>query len=112
METIYTYLTDYLYSFLEFIWLPVGIWSLLAGIVWIFIRNNEQLHPQYHYQIRLGVLLSLPAGLLVLSAIQSVELLLQGAEQSVNLALFTVAYPLEVSVSSVQSQSLFHFLNF
>jgi TonB family protein len=109
MEATLTYLIDYLNSFLGFIWLPIGIWSLFAGIVWFIIKNMEQLHPQYHYQVRLGILFSLPAGLLMLAAIQGIEKLLQGTEEPLNLAFFTVSYPVEVSVSPVQSQSLFSY---
>jgi len=109
METLAVEFTGYLNVFLSFIWLPIAIWSLLALIVWAYMRNKEQLHPQYHYQVRLGVLFSLPAGLLALSAIQGIEYLLQGTEEPVNLALFTVSYPVEVSVSSAQTESLFTF---
>ena len=109
METLALELIEYLNVFLSFIWLPIGIWSLLALLVWAYMRNKEQLHPQYHYQVRLGVLFSLPAGLLALSAIQGMEYLLQGAEEPVNLALFTVSYPVEVSVTSAQTESLFTF---
>ncbi len=109
METLAVEFIGYLNVFFSFIWLPIAIWSLLALIVWAYMRNKEQLHPQYHYQVRLGVLFSLPAGLLALSAIQGIEYLLQGTEEPVNLALFTVSYPVEVSVSSAQTESLFTF---
>ena len=49
---------------IQFAWLPVLIWTLFAGSVALLLKAANKIHPQYHYHIRLALILGLPLGLL------------------------------------------------
>jgi len=49
---------------LHFFWLPLTIWTALSLLVVVLLRKLEQLHPAYHYHIRLALMAGLPVGLI------------------------------------------------
>lgn len=51
-------------NLVQFAWLPVLIWTLFAGGVTLLLKAMNKIHPQYHYHIRLALILGLPLGLL------------------------------------------------
>ena len=86
-------------SVIHFAWLPVLIWTLVAGSVMLFLRSAGKLHAQYHYHIRLALMAGLPLGLLSTWLIEqlSAALTAMGAEAA-SLKVIAVMYPLEVGL--------------
>src|SRR6056297_1338022 len=64
MEPIIEQMIHFFRGILEFAWLPILIWSLFAGIILMIMKAASRLHPQYHYHIRLALILGLPLGLI------------------------------------------------
>jgi TonB family protein len=58
-ETIY-----FFQGIIQFAWFPVLVWTLFAGGVILLLKAAQNVHPQYHYHIRLALVLGLPLGLL------------------------------------------------
>ena len=58
-ETIY-----FFEGIIQFAWFPVLVWTLFAGGVILLLKAAQNLHPQYHYHIRLALVLGLPLGLM------------------------------------------------
>jgi TonB family protein len=64
MERVIIELSQLGASSLYFFWLPLTIWTVLSLFVVIILRKLEQLHPAYHYHIRLALIAGLPVGLI------------------------------------------------
>jgi len=64
MEPIIEQMIHFFRGILEFAWLPILIWSLFAGVILMIMKAASRLHPQYHYHIRLALILGLPLGLI------------------------------------------------
>jgi len=64
MEPIIEQMIHFFRGILEFAWLPILIWSLFAGATLMIMKAVSRLHPQYHYHIRLALILGLPLGLM------------------------------------------------
>jgi TonB family protein len=47
------------------IWLPVGIWTLVAGAVLLFLNLRKSIAPLYQYHLRIVTLVALPGGILL-----------------------------------------------
>ena len=45
------------------LWIPVLLWTVVAGGCWYMLSRTDRLHPQTHYSARLALLASLPVGL-------------------------------------------------
>lgn len=105
-SVIYSILSFAEYLLSEF-WLPVSIWTVIAFTLLIGVKRFPTIHPQYHYQLRLAALLSLPAGVILLLILQGFELLLSsGTSEIYNLKLLTVSAPLEIDVAEAAGGAL------
>lgn len=62
METLFT-LGSWAW---QSVWTPLIVWTFLAGLLYLILKKLP-MHPLAHYYIRLGILTSLPAGLLFVS---------------------------------------------
>ncbi|WP_340102719.1 TonB family protein [Rhodohalobacter sp. 8-1] len=51
-------------NLIHFAWLPVLIWTLFAGGITLLLKAANRIHPQYHYHIRLALIMGLPLGLM------------------------------------------------
>ena len=50
---------------IRFIWMPVGIWTLLAGLFYFLLRYTPDNRPIFKYQAATALLWSLPLGILM-----------------------------------------------
>lgn len=51
-------------TIIQFAWFPVVVWTLFAGGIILLLKAATKVHPQYHYHIRLALVLGLPLGLI------------------------------------------------
>ncbi|TVQ67769.1 MAG: TonB family protein [Balneolaceae bacterium] len=101
MESFVLFLADHFEKSAELFWIPVSIWTLVALLVWTSTQWMKRLHPQIHYHIRLAMLVSLPAGLLVLGLLHGIEAWFTGGtEEAPVLKVFTVMSPVEITLTS------------
>jgi len=64
MELIIQQSINFFQGIIQFAWLPVLIWTLFAGGLILLLKAAAKIHPQYHYHIRLALILGLPLGLM------------------------------------------------
>ncbi len=101
METIIQQLASYSETIFMFLWLPVLIWTALAAFGWTVLRVLPNLHPQYHYRGRLAIILSLPAGLIALCAIQIIEKNWYTESAAATLKFVTLSSPVDFQTVTV-----------
>ncbi len=46
-------------------WMPIGIWTLLAALYQLFLKQQNTVPPQAHYQMSTALILALPLGALL-----------------------------------------------
>ncbi len=100
MENIVLHISAAASEVIQFMWLPIVIWTVLSIAGWLILRSLPSLHPQYHYHMRLAMLLALPAGLIALTALQGFSSLFMSqstAEASLKFVTFT-APPIEITL--------------
>lgn len=82
-------------------WLPMLIWTIVTAATWFFLKNSERMHPFYHYHIRLALLLSLPAGYLLLGLQHLLGSWITSSETPAEaLKLIVVSAPFEITASA------------
>ena len=64
MEFIIQQSINVFQTIIQFAWLPVLIWTLFTGGVILLLKAASKIHPQYHYHLRLALILGLPLGLI------------------------------------------------
>lgn len=105
--TLLEYLTFMGASIVSFIWVPLLIWTFLAGSVLAILRFCQNLHVLYHYHIRLALLLALPIGLLFTGLAEFVaNSSIVGIEASTSLKFLSLKTPDVISVSASESANL------
>lgn len=61
--------TQFLYNLgaesISLFWMPIAIWTLLALVYLLFLRQKSSMPPQAHYQILTALILALPVGALL-----------------------------------------------
>ncbi|MFU8862046.1 MAG: TonB family protein [Cyclonatronaceae bacterium] len=90
METLLIDLSAIGKTVLQSIWVPVAVWTLLAGIATLVLRWLDGIHAAYHYQARLALILSLPAGTLFYLLLGPLTTLIAGAETTTSLLVLSL----------------------
>ncbi|REL24317.1 TonB family protein [Rhodohalobacter sp. SW132] len=107
MELWLQQFTEISRAFFYFAWLPLVIWTLLAGTILVALRSAGKLHAQYHYHIRLALIAGLPLGLLSTWGVDQVSALLTAAgAEAASLKVIAVMAPIETGIST-QSSTIF-----
>lgn len=84
-------------DFLSFLWFPVLIWTLLTVVVLAGLKLLFTIHVQYHYHVRLGLILALPAGLLMAGLASFADSYFMSAEQaSAPFRILILSPPIEI----------------
>ncbi|NBC26324.1 MAG: TonB family protein [Bacteroidetes bacterium] len=101
MELWMQHISELVQSLLEFTWLPILIWSSVAGIAAALLHRAERLHVQVQYHLRIALVISLPLGLLSAWGVDQLSTMLtaMGAQAS-SLKVLSVTSPLEVGISA------------
>jgi len=96
----------YSQSFIEWAWLPILIWTVIAGVVLAILNSSKRIHLQYHYHARLALIAALPFGMLATFSLEKLSgMIFSGQAAASNLKFVTVMAPIEVGAT--QSESLF-----
>jgi len=96
----------YSQSFIEWAWLPILIWTVIAGVVLAILNSSKRIHLQYHYHARLALIAALPFGMLATYSLEKLSgMIFSGQAAASNLKFVTVMAPIEVGAT--QSESLF-----
>ena len=105
MDTLQSFAT-YSQSFIEWAWLPILIWTVIAGAVLAILNSSKRIHLQYHYHARLALIAALPFGMLATYSLEVLSgMIFSGQAAASNLKFVTVMAPIEVGAT--QSESLF-----
>ncbi|CAN5233799.1 hypothetical protein BH23BAC3_BH23BAC3_06970 [soil metagenome] len=104
MELLIQQLTELSRELIHFSWLPLFIWTLVAGLVMAMLKTAGNLHVQFHYHIRLALIAGLPLGLLSTWLVEQVSAVLfaMGADAA-SLKVIAVMAPLEIGLSTESS---------
>jgi TonB family protein len=84
------------------VWLPLLIWTLAGAALWLMIRNRD-LHPQFHYHIRLALIYALPVGLLSVFAVEYGSRILF-TQNSEAYKLIYVSAPFDLGVTPAETE--------
>jgi TonB family protein len=79
---------------IEFLWLPVIIWTLIAAPVAWGLHKYDSLNPIYHYHIRTALLMVLPLGLL---GTYLIDVVINATESAASGLTITIQNPISVS---------------
>ncbi|MCC5906756.1 MAG: M56 family metallopeptidase [Balneolaceae bacterium] len=101
MESFITQIASYTEQVLIFAWFPILIWTAATGIIWLILKLSVNLHPQYHYHGRLAILISLPAGLIFLAALQRAGNVLLPDSSAGSMAIVSFPSPLDFSSGAI-----------
>lgn len=105
MDTLQSFAT-YSQSFIEWVWLPLLIWTVIAGAVLAILNSSKRIHLQYQYHARLALIAALPFGMLATYSLEKLSgLMFSGQAAASNLKFVTVMAPIEVGAA--QSESVF-----
>jgi len=63
----------YSQSFIEWAWLPILIWTVIAGVVLAILNSSKRIHLQYHYHARLALIAALPFGMLATYSLEKLS---------------------------------------
>ncbi len=104
MELLIQQLTELSRDLIHFSWLPLLIWTLVAGLIMAMLRKAGNLHVQFHYHIRLALIAGLPLGLISTWLVEQVSAVLfaMGAEAA-SLKVIAVIAPLEIGITTESS---------
>ena len=102
MEFITQELVYFFQVLIRFAWLPVVIWTLCAGGVLLLLKAAPKVHPQYHYHIRLALILGLPFGLTFAWLADKAALYFS---EPAALTFISVVSPIEVGINSAPADS-------
>lgn len=94
-------------AILSFAWMPVLIWTLVVILVLSLIQVFSRLHIQYHYHVRLSLLLALPAGLVIAFLVQTIGSMMSSPDTA--LQFIVVQPPIEISATEGQNDPSFLF---
>lgn len=103
MEPIIEQMVHFFREIIEFAWLPILIWSICAGAILMIMKAVSRLHPQYHYHIRLALILGLPFGLIVAWVADQAALYFS---EPAALTFISVSSPIEIGLSAGQADVL------
>ncbi|MEX1010474.1 MAG: M56 family metallopeptidase [Balneolaceae bacterium] len=82
------------------VWQPLWIWTLAAALLLLIAPLLRTFHSQYSYHLRLGLLLALPAGLLMAFLLQGAAALMSsGIEDGASFKLILVQAPVAMSLT-------------
>jgi len=105
MDTLQSFAT-YSQSFIEWAWLPILIWTVIAGAVLAILNSSKRIHLQYHYHARLALIAALPFSMIATYSLEVLSrMIFSGQAAASNLKFVTVMAPIEVGAT--QSESLF-----
>lgn len=106
MPSIYSSIADFGRMFIEFIWFPVLVWTLFSLLALLFLRFFKTVHSQYQYDIRLALLIALPAGMAVTFLIEGFgSHFFPGDSADESLKFISVVSPIEVGIVSQDETS-------
>ena len=105
MEIFITQTAAFTEQAVQFAWLPVLIWTIFSFFIWLILRKADHVHPQYHYHGRLAMILSLPAGLFVLAALQGAGSWLFPETPAGSMKIVTFISPIEIGVTPVEASA-------
>lgn len=89
---------------LSFLWFPVLIWTFLTVVVLAGLKLLFTIHVQYHYHVRLGLILALPAGLIMAGLASLADSYFITTEQaSAPFRFIIVSPPIEITGSEPQN---------
>ena len=102
MEILTQQLVYFFQVLIQFAWLPVLIWTLCAGGILLLLKATPKIHPQYHYHIRLALILGLPFGLTFAWLADKAALYFS---EPAALTFISVASPIEVGLNSAPANT-------
>lgn len=103
MEPLLSLFAEYGQQLVQFVWLPLLIWTVAALVLISILPLAKNLHPQYHYHLRLAALFALPAGFAAMLLTDWAGSLFTAAGQPENvLKIITVAPPMEIGVTAAE----------
>lgn len=93
-------------SLFQLFWFPVAVWTVLAILTFGILKTISQIHPQYHYQIRVALVLALPLGILASWMMDALSGFVMSAEaSSATLKFVAVMSPIEL-IPAQEHQSM------
>jgi hypothetical protein len=106
MESLVQQFIEISRSLIHFAWLPVLIWTIVAGVTLAMMKKANNIHVQYHYHVRLALIAGLPLGLFSAWLIEQIAhaMSVMGAEEA-SLKVFAVMAPMEIGISTAESAS-------
>lgn len=93
---------QHIQNLIQFAWLPVLIWTLFAGGATLLLKAANEIHPQYHYHIRLALILGLPLGLLFSWL---ADLAATYFTEPAALTIISMVSPIEVGLSPTKAEA-------
>ncbi|MCC5915321.1 MAG: TonB family protein [Balneolaceae bacterium] len=109
MEQLFFRSADFASNLFSAGWLPLTIWTLAALLIWMVLRWNDSIHPVYQYHSRLAIIIALPAGFLLLLALEAAQGLFIPAASEATLKVFYVTSPIEIGLSQPAEESAIPF---
>jgi len=91
---------------LHFFWLPLFIWTLFSFLIVISLRKFEKLHPAYHYNIRIALIMSLPIGFISWSLFAHFLTPSKVVDQVLPQHLFVLLNPVTVGQKSLDTSTI------
>ncbi|MCC5940226.1 MAG: hypothetical protein JJU37_01690, partial [Balneolaceae bacterium] len=111
MDRLILSLSENFEQTVSFLWLPLLIWTCISAAAWVVLKFSDSIHPHYQYHTRLALLISLPAGFLLLAGLQGLEsaLFAQNTAES-SLKIITVMAPMEIGITPAETTASLTFL--
>lgn len=94
-------------SVFQLFWFPIAVWTVLAILTFGILKAVSQIHPQYHYQIRVALVLALPIGILASWLMDALSgFIISPEASSATLKFVAVMAPMDIiPVQEAQSMS-------
>ena len=106
MESFITQTATITEQAIQFVWLPVLIWTIFSIFTWLILRSADNVHPQYHYHGRLALIFALPAGLMVLALLQGTGSWLFPETPAETMKIVTFISPIEIGITPSEATSV------
>ncbi len=86
-------------------WLPLLIWTAIAFVVWMALRVSGNMHPEYHYHARIGLIFALPAGFILLAAADFLTGFIYSGSAESGVKFISVMAPFEIGTMSSETST-------